>query len=57
MFLNIINCQTRELFEKKFINLVKSNFDFYKPVFNVELEIEYINYTEDELRQIIKENL
>jgi len=46
-----------KLFEKEFINSVKSNFDFYKPAFNVELEIEYINYTEDELIQIIKVNL
>lgn len=45
------------LFEKEFINSVKSNFDFYKPAFNVELEVEYINYTEDELIQIIKDNL
>lgn len=45
------------LFEKEFINSVKSNFAFDEPAFNVELKIEYINYTEEELIQIIKEDL
>lgn len=45
-----------ELFENKFINSVKSNFDFYKSVFEVELIIEYSGCTEDEIIQYIKDD-
>lgn len=45
------------LFEKEFINSLKSNFAFNEPAFNVELEIEYVNYTEDDLIKIIEQNL
>ena len=45
-----------ELFENKFINSVKSNFDFYESVFEVELLIEYSGFTEDEIIQYIKED-
>ena len=44
-----------ELFDNKFINSVKSNFDFYESVFEVELLIEYSGCTEDEIIQYIKE--
>ena len=48
----------RQLFDNKLINSVKSNFDFYKPAFNIEFIIEYLdNYNEDELIKYIKENL
>lgn len=46
-----------KLFECEFINSLKSNFDFYSSPFNIELEIEYINCSENELIDIIKENL
>ena len=46
-----------DLLKYEYINSLKSNFDLDKPAFNIELEIEYINYSEDELIQIIKENL
>lgn len=45
------------LFEKKFINSVKSNFDTFCSAFNIEFEIEYTHYTENELIEIIKLNL
>ena len=45
------------LFENKFINSVKSNFDFHKSAFDVELIIEYSNYTEEELREYIRKNI
>lgn len=46
-----------DLFEKQFINSVKSNADFHGSVFEVYFEIGYINYTESELIDIIKECL
>lgn len=47
----------KNLFENEFINSVKSNFDTYCSAFNIELEIEYTHYTENELIEIIKLNL
>ena len=45
-----------DLFENDKIKSVKSNFDFNKPAFNVELLIEYSeNYSEQELTEYIKE--
>lgn len=46
------------LFENEFINSVKSNFDFSKPAFNIELVIKYDkNYDEDELKKYIEEKI
>lgn len=45
------------LFENKFINSVKSNFDFHKSAFDVELIIEYTNYTEEEIKKYINNNI
>lgn len=47
----------KNLFENQFINSVKSNFDIYNNAFNIEFEIEYTHYTENELIEIIKLNL
>lgn len=47
-----------ELFKNEYIKSVRSNFDFYKPAFNIELIIEYDeNYNEEELMKYIKKNL
>lgn len=48
----------QELFDNEFIISAKSNFDFNKPAFNVELFIEYSDhYNENELVQYIKEKI
>ena len=45
-----------DLFKNDKIKSVKSNFDFNKPVFNIEFLIEYNeNYSEQELIKYIKE--
>lgn len=45
-----------ELFNNKNINSVQSNYDFYKPAFNIEFIIEYdTNYKEDELIKYLEE--
>lgn len=45
-----------DLFENDKIKSVRSNFDFNKPAFNIELLIEYNeNYSEQELIKYIKE--
>ena len=47
-----------ELFKNKYIKSVKSNFDFNKPAFNIELLIEYdSNYNEEELVKYINDNI
>ena len=47
----------RVLFENEFIKSVKSNFDFNKPAFNIELLIGLCdNYNENELIKFIEEN-
>lgn len=47
----------RKLFENEFIKSAKSNFDFNKPAYNIELVIEYKNdYNENKLIEYIKEN-
>lgn len=46
------------LFQNDQIKSVKSNFDFAKPAFNIELLIEYNeNYNEEELKKYIIENI
>lgn len=48
----------RELFNNKNIKSVKSNFDFKKPAFNIELIIEYTkDYSQDEIIKNIKYNI
>lgn len=45
-----------DLFENKKIKSVKSDFDYYKTVFNIEFIIEYDeSYSEKELIEFIKE--
>lgn len=47
-----------KLFQNDQIKSVKSNFDFTKPAFHIELSIEYNeNYNEEELKKYIKENI
>ena len=47
-----------DLFDNDYIISVKSNFDFYKPAFNIELFIRYSeDYNEKELIQYIKDRL
>ena len=47
-----------ELFKNKYIKSVKSNFDFNRPAFNIELLIEYdSNYNEEELVKYINDNI
>lgn len=47
----------KELFKNEYIKSVESNFDFYKPAFNIELLIEYDkNYSRKELINYILEN-
>ena len=41
-----------ELFENKFINSVRSNFDYMLAVLNTDFEIEYINCDEEEIIKI-----
>lgn len=46
-----------KLFNNNSIISVKSNYDFYKPAFNIEFIIEYDkNYSEDELIRYIEKN-
>lgn len=48
----------RDLFYRKEINSVKSNFDLKEPAYNVELEIEYDkNYKEEDIIKFIKDNI
>lgn len=45
----------QELFKNNDIKSVKSNFEFNKPAFNIELRIEYnINCSEEEIVEYIK---
>ena len=44
-----------DLFENENIKSVKSNFEYNKPAFNIEFEIEYEKYSEKELIEYIKE--
>lgn len=45
-----------ELFKNKQINSVRSNFDYNKPAFNIEILIEYdIQYNKNDLLEFIKE--
>lgn len=47
-----------DLFENEFINSVKSNFDFYKSKFDIELIIEYDkNYSKEDLIKYIEEKI
>lgn len=47
-----------KMFQHDQIKSVKSNFDFTKPAFHIELLIEYHeNYNEEELKKYIKENI
>lgn len=47
-----------KLFKNDQIKLVKSNFDFAKPAFNIELLVEYNEtYDEEELKKYIVENI
>lgn len=47
-----------ELFQNDQIKSVKSNFDFFKPAFNIELLIEYEeNYDVEDLKKYIAENI
>ena len=47
----------KELFKNEYIKSVESNFDFYKPAFNIELLIEYDKkYSREELINYILEN-
>ena len=46
----------KDLFENKKIKSVKSNFDFYKPAYDIELTIEYSDdYSENEVIEYIKD--
>lgn len=47
-----------KLFQNDQIKSVKSNFDFAKPAFNIELLVEYNEkYDEEELKKYIAENI
>ena len=47
-----------ELFKNEYIKSVKSNFDFNKPAFNIELLVEYNeNYNTKELKKFITKNI
>lgn len=46
----------RDLFSNKFIKSVKSNFDYTKPAFNIEFDIEFSKqYSKNDLIEFIKE--
>ena len=45
-----------KLFENKYINTFKSNFDFDRFT-SIIIELEYTNYSEDEIVEIIKKNI
>lgn len=45
-----------KLFENKYINSFKSNFDFDRFT-SIIIELEYTNYSEDEIVEIIKKNI
>ena len=45
-----------KLFENKYINSFKSNFDFDRFT-SIIIEVEYTNYSEDEIVEIIKKNI
>ena len=47
----------QDLYNNKYIKSVKSNFDFNKPAYNINFEIEYDKmYGEEELIDYIKDN-
>ena len=55
---NCYKCIVKDLFENNSIKSVKSNFEFNKPVFNIEFIIEYNqNCEEKELIEYIKSKL
>ena len=45
-----------ELFKNKYIHAFKSNFDFDRFT-SIIIEVEYTNYSEDEIVEIIKKNI
>lgn len=48
----------KEMFNKKEIVSLKSNYNLYDALYNIEFEIEYDeNYNEEELLKYIKENI
>ncbi len=48
----------KKLFNNKLINSVKSNYDYEKPFFNIELSIEYdVSLKEKDIIKCIKENI